>query len=58
MTTHGRLLLAAALAAATYVAAADAARQNGAFQPGEVWLDEAGDPINAHGGGMLYDRGV
>jgi hypothetical protein len=25
-----------------------------AFIPGEVWLDTAGNPINAHGGGMLY----
>jgi len=24
------------------------------FVPGEVWLDTAGNPINAHGGGMLY----
>lgn len=24
------------------------------FRPGDVWLDTAGQPINAHGGGMLY----
>jgi hypothetical protein len=24
------------------------------FTPGEVWLDTEGQPINAHGGGMLY----
>ncbi len=24
---------------------------------GEVWLDTKGDPINAHGGGMLYHKG-
>jgi hypothetical protein len=24
------------------------------FNPGEVWLDTAGHPINAHGGDMLY----
>lgn len=24
------------------------------FTPGELWLDEAGEPINAHGGGLLY----
>jgi hypothetical protein len=28
------------------------------FQPGEVWLDTGGQPIDAHGGGMLYYRGV
>ena len=25
---------------------------------GEVWLDTAGNPINAHGSGMLYHDGV
>ena len=24
------------------------------FHPGELWLDDAGVPINAHGGGFLY----
>ena len=24
---------------------------------GEVWLDTSGNPINAHGGGMLYHNG-
>ncbi len=28
------------------------------FQPGAVWLDTAGNPINAHGGGVLYYKGV
>jgi Glycosyl hydrolases family 43 len=28
------------------------------FVPGEVWLDTGGRPINAHGGGILYSRGV
>jgi hypothetical protein len=28
------------------------------FQPGQVWLDTEGIPINAHGGGMLYHDGV
>ena len=25
-----------------------------AFTPGQFWYDNAGDPINAHGGGLLY----
>ena len=25
--------------------------------PGEVWLDTSGNPINAHGGGILYHNG-
>lgn len=28
------------------------------FRPGEVWLDTAGQPINAHGGGMLFHDGT
>lgn len=28
------------------------------FRPGEIWKDTNGDPINAHGGGMLYDEGT
>jgi hypothetical protein len=28
------------------------------FRPGEVWLDTAGQPINAHGGGMLFHKGT
>jgi len=29
-----------------------------AFRPGESWLDTEGDPINAHGGGVLFQDGV
>ena len=29
-----------------------------AFEPGAVWLDVDGRPIQAHGGGILYDRGT
>ncbi|MEK7782129.1 MAG: glycoside hydrolase family 43 protein [Verrucomicrobiota bacterium] len=28
------------------------------FLPGEVWRDTAGQPINAHGGGVLFHAGV
>ena len=28
------------------------------FRPGQVWLDTQGNPINAHGGGVLYHDGV
>jgi hypothetical protein len=30
----------------------------GLFRPGEIWLDAAGVPINAHGGGVLFHEGV
>jgi beta-xylosidase len=26
------------------------------FKPGEVWYDAAGEPINAHGGGLLFQN--
>jgi hypothetical protein len=28
------------------------------FRPGELWLDDHGVPINAHGGGVLFHDGV
>jgi len=31
--------------------------QNG-FYPGEVWTDTDGNPINAHGGGILFHKGI
>lgn len=32
--------------------------QHSGFTPGEVWKDDTGAPINAHGGGILYQEGV
>ena len=29
-----------------------------AITPGGVWLDTDGNPINAHGGGILYHEGT
>jgi len=45
------LCLALALLSATAFA-------NDAFQPGEVWRDTEGNPIQAHGGGMLIHSNV
>lgn len=28
------------------------------IRPGEIWEDTDGNPINAHGGGILYDKGT
>jgi len=47
------LLLATALRSF----AADASPPPG-FEPGAVWRDTDGRPINAHGGGLLHHRGV
>ncbi len=29
----------------------------GSFKPGEIWKDQSGNLINAHGGGVLYQNG-
>ena len=34
------------------------AQKYSSFRPGQIWLDTNGKPIQAHGGGILYDRGV
>jgi hypothetical protein len=46
-------LLAAILFCAAAVLAADAI-----FRPGQLWPDNNGVHINAHGGGVLYHEGV
>jgi hypothetical protein len=28
------------------------------FHPGEIWIDNNGKHINAHGGGILYENGI
>ena len=50
------LLALAALAAAP--ASAQTPTEAPAFEPGAVWLDTDGRPIQAHGGGVLHDRGT
>src|SRR5919205_610860 len=32
--------------------------KNKAIVPGALWYDESGNLINAHGGGILYDKGT
>ena len=34
------------------------AQKNEFFRPKEVWNDTEGNPINAHGGGILYHKGT
>jgi hypothetical protein len=34
------------------------ARQDVKFHPGKVWKDREGNPINAHGGGIMYHHGT
>ncbi len=33
-------------------------KKNTHFIPGEVWNDDEGNPINAHGGGIMYHQGI
>jgi hypothetical protein len=52
------LLLCSVLLAGAGVCASASAAASGEFAPGQVWLDTAGRPIDAHGGGLLYHNGV
>ena len=45
----------AILTAATLAAALSATAE---IRPGELWYDTAGHVINAHGGGVMFDKGV
>ncbi len=38
--------------------AQDVPKRQTSFKPGEVWLDTKGEVINAHGGGLLFDKGT
>lgn len=52
---RNRLLLTIAMAFALHASVPAVAAKD--FVPGEEWLDTAGKPINAHGGGILYHDG-
>jgi hypothetical protein len=49
-----KMLLAGALLLAAFAAPA---QKRTAFEPGAVWPDNKGTHLNAHGGGVLYDKG-
>jgi hypothetical protein len=51
--TFKQPLLLLSLALTTSCLAAEAG-----FRPGEVWIDTSGKAINAHGGGMMFYKGV
>lgn len=38
----------------TIAAEAQSGSRDGWIKPGTVWLDDRGQPIQAHGGGILY----
>ena len=41
-----------------FIAAAETPIKHTSFRPGEIWTDNNGAHINAHGGGILYDKGT
>ncbi|MGN6643239.1 MAG: glycoside hydrolase family 43 protein [Verrucomicrobiota bacterium] len=54
-------VLGAALLSAPIFAAASHAESHAsgrAFEPGKMWNDSTGQPINAHGGGILFHEGI
>jgi hypothetical protein len=58
MTLRALLLGMMTIAALPHVAAGDDAERLTSFRPGEVWPDEEGKHINAHGPGILHHDGV
>jgi beta-galactosidase len=51
-------LLTICLAGSLTAPAQDVPKKQTEFKPGEVWYDDKGEVINAHGGGLLYDKGT
>ena len=51
------LLLACALAGTVQAAGTNSTLCYDAFHPGQIWLDNHGTHINAHGGGILFHGG-
>ena len=54
--SHGVVMIKVSAAAETPATSASNVR-HAAFRPGAVWTDTNGVPINAHGGGILFDHG-
>jgi len=52
------LLVTIGLTSLVALGLAHAAESRGQFQPGQIWNDTDGKPINAHGGGILFHDGV
>lgn len=57
MTIKRNILLLFVLSLSHFTTAI-AQKTYSSFRPGEVWTDTDGNPINAHGGGILYHNGV
>ena len=55
---NAKILLAAGLVWLGFMPGSSALAGEPQFVPGEVWRDSTGQPINAHGGGVLFHNGV
>ena len=53
-----RLLLLIVVGIGAFPPISIQAQKNTSFIPGQVWKDTDGNPINAHGGGLLYHNGT
>lgn len=58
MTTRTALFSAILGAAFMTTSSLQVAAEEGVLHPGEIWADAGGQPINAHGGGVLFHEGV
>jgi hypothetical protein len=53
-----RILFILLLISVTLAGSIQVHGQNATIQPGKIWNDIQGNPINAHGGGILYYKGT
>ncbi|PKK37183.1 beta-glucanase [Siphonobacter sp. SORGH_AS_0500] len=55
---HNRLLALTMMLGLTLLGRAQAQTKQLVIKPGERWLDNRGEVINAHGGGLLFSKGT
>lgn len=53
-----KTIVFAVLAACAWGTATAQTQKNEVFRPKEIWNDTEGNPINAHGGGILFHKGT
>jgi len=58
INTMKSLLALCLFYSAASVSTAETPIKHTSFRPGEIWTDNNGAHINAHGGGILYDKGT
>lgn len=58
INTMKSLLALCLFYSAASVSTAETPIKHTSFRPGEIWTDNNGAHINAHGGGILYGKGT